>query len=73
MPYDWLSSAFGGGPTGVLVVLLAVITVAFYANLLAQIKEQRAENGALRATLERLTDVIESWTPDNQRRKVPRR
>ena len=73
MPYDWLSSAFGGGPTGVFVVLLAVITTTFYLNLLAQIAERRAENASLRATLERLTDVIESWMPEQQRRKVPRR
>ena len=73
MPYEWLSTAFGGGPLGAIFVLLAIVVVAFYWNLLGQIKDRRTENAELRAALSRLTDVVESWTPEAQKRRLPRR
>ena len=72
MPFDWLFNAVGGGPLGIVLVILSVVSVTFYLNLIGQIKERREENKELRAALGRLTDVVESWTPDEQRRRIKR-
>lgn len=72
MPFEWVSNSLGGGLIGLFGVVIVVMALAMYFDLKAQVKEQKADNKELRSTLSRLTDVVESWTPDEQRKRLKR-
>lgn len=62
--------ALGGGLVGLLGVVVMVLASFLYWELKGQIKELREGNKELRDAVNRLADVIESWTPDGQRRRL---
>lgn len=72
MPYEWISDNLGGGLLGLLGVLLVIVTLAFYRHLIAQIAELKQDNRELRESLNRLVDVVEAWTPEQQARRLKR-
>lgn len=72
MPLESISESLGGGLLGLFGVLIVIITVAYWRDLRGQISEGKEANRELRSAINRLADTIESWTPENQRRRVPR-
>lgn len=64
--------ALGGGLVGLLGVAVVVLSVTIYWDLKTQIREQKADNKELRTTLGRLTDVVESWSPEKQKTSLRR-
>ena len=72
MPYEWAFNGVGGGLPGVLLVLLLVVVVGWYFDLRGQIKDLKEMNRQLREAINRMADTIESWTPDQQTRRLKR-
>ena len=62
--------ALGGGLVGLLGVVIMLLASLLFWELKGQIKELRDGNKELREAVNRLADVIESWTPDGQRRRL---
>ncbi len=62
--------ALGGGMVGVLGAALFAVCGLLFWELKGQIKELRDANKELRDAVTRLADVIESWTPETQRRRL---
>lgn len=72
MPYEWVSSGLGGGLTGLLGALVVFLAVTIFVMQRSRISELKEENKELRTTLTRLTDVVEAWTPSEQRKRIGR-
>lgn len=72
MPYEWAFNGVGGGLQGVLFVLLMAVVVGWYFDLRGQIKDLKEMNRDLRSSINRMADTIESWTPDEQKRRLKR-
>lgn len=64
--YDGL----GGGLVGLLGVAVMVLASFLYWELKGQIRDLRGGNKELRDAVNRLADVIETWTPDGQRKRL---
>ena len=62
--------ALGGGVVGLLGVAVLALASLLFWELKGQIRELRDGNKELREAVNRLADVIESWTPDGQRRRL---
>lgn len=62
--------ALGGGLTGVLGAVVVVVSGLLFWELKSQIKELREANKELRRELTRVADVVETWTPEQQRRRL---
>lgn len=62
--------SLGGGMVGLLGAAVLILASLLFWELKGQIKELRDGNKELREAVNRLADVIESWTPDGQRRRL---
>lgn len=72
MPYEWAFQSVGGGLAGIFLVLLILVITGWYRDLRGQITEYRSANKELRDAITRLTDTVESWQPEQQRRRLKR-
>lgn len=72
MPYEWIFENLGGGLVGLLGVLLTTVSIGWWRDMRGQIRDLKADNRELRDTLNRLTDVAESWMPEQQHRRLKR-
>ncbi len=72
MQYEWVFNALGGGPAAFWTAISVFLSVTIYWGQRTRITELQAENKEMRAALTRLTDVVESWTPEAQGRKLRR-
>jgi hypothetical protein len=86
VPYSDIFQAAGGGLIGLLVVaIVALFSLLLWAMrarcadkdvvieaLRAELKEARADNRNLTIALDRLSDLVQSWTPNEQRWRTGR-
>jgi hypothetical protein len=72
VPFEWVFDALGGGPAAFWTAIAFFLAVTIYWGQRSRISELQAENKEMRSALTRLTDVVESWMPEAQGKKLRR-